>query len=116
MMREIAELMARDRGVRLAAVLGAAWLATALNFTLALWHGSLSFALYWSEVALFSLTAGATTGAFALAVTSVCVLFFFVPPAFSLRIDTLPDAVRLATYLAVGTLVWAASGWWRRRA
>ena len=114
--REIADLMARDRGIRLAAVLGAAWLATALNLTLALRHSDLSFALYWAEVALFSRVAGAATGAFALTVTSLCVLFFFVPPAFSLRIETLPDAVRLASYLGGGALVWAASSWWRRRA
>jgi K+-sensing histidine kinase KdpD len=114
MLRDSAELMAKDRGFRLTAVLAAVWLATAFNFGLALYDARLAYALYWIEIGVFSLLAGAAAGALTLFTSTLCVLYFFVPPAFSFRIGSPLDARLLIEYMAVGALVWGIAAGWRR--
>jgi hypothetical protein len=113
-LREVWELMARERGIRLVMVVGAVWLTTAFNIGFAAHHPYLPYGVYWAEVAVFSLVVGAATGAFALSLTVLCVFFFIVPPAFSFRLDSGPEVALLAEYTAVGALVWAAAAIWRR--
>jgi K+-sensing histidine kinase KdpD len=114
MFRDSAELMARDRGFRLTAVLATVWLATAFNIGLAPEDARLAYALYWIEVGVFSLLVGAAAGALALSASTLCVLYFFVPPTFSFRVTSPPDALLLLEYTAVGALVWGIAVGWRR--
>jgi K+-sensing histidine kinase KdpD len=114
MLRESAELMAKDRGFRLAAILATVWLATAFNIGLALADARLAYVVYWIAVGGFSLLAGPAAGAVALCASTLCVLYFFVPPTFSFRITSPPEALLLLEYMAVGALICGMVAIWRR--
>src|SRR4051812_28872051 len=114
MLRESAELMAKDRGFRLAAILATVWLATAFNIGLALADARLAYLVYWIAIGVFSLIVGPSAGAIALGASTLCVLYFFVPPTFSFHITSPPEALLLLEYLGVGVLVWGTAAVWRR--
>lgn len=114
MLRDIEQLLARDRGARAAVVAAAVWLSTAFNFGLALYDDHLAYVVYWAEIAGFSTMVGTEAGGLALLATTVCVLYFFVPPAFSFRIDTRHDAELVGGYLLIGAAIWGGTALWHR--
>ena len=112
MLRDIEQLLAQDRAVRAAVVAAAVWLSTAFNLGLALYDQHLAYLVYWAEIAGFSIVVGAEAGGLALFGTTVCVLFFFVPPSFSVRIDTRHDAALIGGYLLIGAAIWGSAAVW----
>lgn len=114
MLRDIEQVLARDRAARAAVVAAAVWLSTAFNLGLALYDEHLAYVVYWAEIAGFSSMVGTEAGALALLATTVCVLFFFVPPAFSFRIDTRHDAELVGGYVLIGAAIWGSAALVRR--
>jgi K+-sensing histidine kinase KdpD len=114
MLGDFASLLVRDRWFRVAMIAAVVNMTTSVNIALAVYDAYLSFSIYWIEIAVVSLAFGALTGVVALIISAGCVLFFFIPPAFSFRIVSSLDAQRFGEFVVLALLVWVAASLWHR--
>jgi PAS domain S-box-containing protein len=96
---------ARWAPVRYAVALGATALAFGLNLALLPWVGPNTFPPFLAAVMVATWFGGLAPGLVATAASALLTWYVFLPPAFSLAIESASTAVRLGLYLASAALI-----------
>ena len=97
--------IARKPPVRYAVALGATALALGLNLALLPWVGPNTFPPFLAAVMVATWFGGLAAGLVATAASTLVTWYVFLPPAFSLAIDSPATAVRLALFVSSAALI-----------